>query len=1024
MKLFTKFKTLLLACAFMCVSSIAQNSFEIGGGNGGNNSYSREVITHKGIRYSIMPKSSNHDAEILPSLDVGGYIGDISIPDEFRYNGNTYYVRKVANNCFVNNKKITSLELPHSVFVWGGYYEPDLVKGCDNLIHYSISGVYNTYIENSNVLYKYYYKDGIVTNGKYISLLYYPSGLKDENFTIYSSCEFVSLDKFSENKYIKTVNIPSQVTSLYNGTKGKSNVENVNVSIDNTKYSSVNGIVYSKDLKTLVLYPSGRNKKDFEIPSTVTSINTDAFAFCNFRKITFKNSVKSISKYAFYDSHIDTLYLERSFSDYEFLKGLKSTSTIYVHAKDYSQVKKNFSGTIETYEKFWVDKQTKTMLGKVSFTIPKYRLLPKVGPIGPKPPKPPRISSIETSKNNTEQDYIYNKYDYRIKKVSFNERVIECDSVNCYTVDNLLPENKYVVQFDWDKYSDKGEWLESGIDHDTISTQIIKFTKNIDNDKVKAYVDYFYTYYVYSIDSLCAFVSASTDESLSPSEVGYYVRELDKYIKANEDGLVVINNLYPDSKLTLRPYAIYGEKLYNGTTQFAMNTNVPTCKVILNSTQTTALIKNIRVVDHWNKISIPSSIKLLINNKEYHWNGVPIEINNLKPGSTYEMNIQLIYDENHIVTKVENFKTISIHNSIKCTSTGPTSIHLQGYYDLGDAKIEDAYFEGNEKKEKDIIITGLKPDEKYTFKFVVKASGAIEYASIDIITSKLILETQQPINVNSNSSIVSAKTNIDNAEKNVGFEWRKIDSPDIIASKTGNGIVYEGVLEGRIFNLNSTSYYKVRPYYKTSDGTMYYGEWVGVDPSDYSYFEPIVHTYNDVVLQGLTARVRGMILQGTNDILKQGFELWMGNLKTRSSVADKQIVLCSGQSMEADFKNLNSNTIYYFRAFAETSNGIVYGQTIDFTTPILSQLNEVTNTTKNSLKLSVKINNGILIRVEGIQKGCLYRLTDMNGRCIVSGMMKSNEEWYKVAEMPTKPGVYIISINDGIYMESNKILIR
>ena len=231
-------------------------------------------------------------------------------------------------------------------------------------------------------------------------------------------------------------------------------------------------------------------------------------------------------------------------------------------------------------------------------------------------------------------------------------------------------------------------------------------------------------------------------------------------------------------------------------------------------------------------------------------------------------------------------------------------------------------------------------------------------------------------------------------------------------------------MEGRIFNLNSTSYYKVRPYYKTSDGTMYYGEWVGVDPSDYSYFEPIVHTYNDVVLQGLTARVRGMILQGTNDILKQGFELWMGNLKTRSSVADKQIVLCSGQSMEADFKNLNSNTIYYFRAFAETSNGIVYGKTIDFTTPILSQLNEVTNTTKNSLKLSVKINNGILIRVEGIQKGCLYRLTDMNGRCIVSGMMKSNEEWYKVAEMPTKPGVYIISINDGIYMESNKILIR
>ena len=51
------------------------------------------------------------------------------------------------------------------------------------------------------------------------------------------------------------------------------------------------------------------------------------------------------------------------------------------------------------------------------------------------------------------------------------------------------------------------------------------------------------------------------------------------------------------------------------------------------------------------------------------------------------------------------------------------------------------------------------------------------------------------------------------------------------------------MMEGYIRNINSNYLWKFRPYYTSNAGNTYYGEWKGLDPSDYSYFEPTVHTY-------------------------------------------------------------------------------------------------------------------------------------------------------------------------------------
>ena len=122
--------------------------------------------------------------------------------------------------------------------------------------------------------------------------------------------------------------------------------------------------------------------------------------------------------------------------------------------------------------------------------------------------------------------------------------------------------------------------------------------------------------------------------------------------------------------------------------------------------------------------------------------------------------------------------------------------------------------------------------------------------------------------------IVGATTNIDEEEKNVGFEWRRTDWTTEIASNTGSAILYDGTMEGYIRNMNADKLWRYRAYYLSDSGTYYYGDWVGIDPSNTSYFEPTVHTYANAGVEGNTALVRGYALRGSDNVKVQGFRYW------------------------------------------------------------------------------------------------------------------------------------------------------
>lgn len=73
----------------------------------------------------------------------------------------------------------------------------------------------------------------------------------------------------------------------------------VRVNDNNSKYSVIDGVLYSKDRKTIYLYPPGK-ETEFEISSEVEIIRTYAFkANLYLSKIDIPNSVKTIEFGAF-----------------------------------------------------------------------------------------------------------------------------------------------------------------------------------------------------------------------------------------------------------------------------------------------------------------------------------------------------------------------------------------------------------------------------------------------------------------------------------------------------------------------------------------------------------------------------------------------------------------------------------------------------------------------------------------------------------------------------------------------------
>ena len=121
------------------------------------------------------------------------------------------------------------------------------------------------------------------------------------SITIPGSMTSIGNNAFMQCASLANITIPDSVTSIGNSAFGGcANLASINVSEKSENYSSVDGILFNKNITKLIRYPSAKTISEYSVPNSVTSIGNSAFSGCtNLASITIPDSVTSIGDGAF-----------------------------------------------------------------------------------------------------------------------------------------------------------------------------------------------------------------------------------------------------------------------------------------------------------------------------------------------------------------------------------------------------------------------------------------------------------------------------------------------------------------------------------------------------------------------------------------------------------------------------------------------------------------------------------------------------------------------------------------------------
>ena len=100
---------------------------------------------------------------------------------------------------------------------------------------------------------------------------------KLERVTLASTVRYLGTRSLVQCPQLKNITIPKGLVSIsINDFQGDDALEWISVNSNNAKYTAQDGVLYSKDMKTLIFYPPAKNAESFTIPSSVTKIDSRA----------------------------------------------------------------------------------------------------------------------------------------------------------------------------------------------------------------------------------------------------------------------------------------------------------------------------------------------------------------------------------------------------------------------------------------------------------------------------------------------------------------------------------------------------------------------------------------------------------------------------------------------------------------------------------------------------------------------------------------------------------------------------
>ncbi len=139
-----------------------------------------------------------------------------------------------------------------------------------------------------------------------------------------------------EQTNVKTIAIPESVDFLSELAFFKcSNFTEYQVVENNTEYTDIDGVLYSKDGKELVQYPYGRKDTSYKIVDGTEVVGDQAFAQNNTLKtVEFPSSLTTIEEWAFYSTALEEVYIPQNVTkiDTHVFEGCKNLKTVNMQA--------------------------------------------------------------------------------------------------------------------------------------------------------------------------------------------------------------------------------------------------------------------------------------------------------------------------------------------------------------------------------------------------------------------------------------------------------------------------------------------------------------------------------------------------------------------------------------------------------------------------------------------------------------------------------------------------------------------